>query len=59
MLRLKTRAAATNQDSDLSRALWENKYILISGQQLAHFKRQARRANRRQAKAQLRTEVRH
>ena len=58
MYRTKCRAAQTRQDSALCDARFECHYDTRSyAREIAFLKRQARRANRRNARIQLRTEV--
>lgn len=52
--RCKHRAAETSQDSDLSLAMVERKIVFMSSREIAFYKHEARRANRRQAKANIR-----
>ena len=59
MYRTRCKASQTHQDSDLSMAHEANRYLHIQHTQaeMSFLKRQARKANRRLAKALLRMEA--
>ena len=54
-MKTKHEHAATTPDSDLSRANQERRYVAFSPAERSYLKRQAHRANRRQARMNLRT----